>query len=255
MSAPSPRPRAVNAAFWCWVVAALLLMVGGLIAASASLPALFRGAGVISAIAGAGMAFLAGRSRAGDARFRRAGIALSLAIVVLVAVVAALGVVPRPDADLGDPAGRRYRPDHAACCRSVLRGEVVTQEGAVSNVLFYEPGASWLWVLTGPASGIAMLLIQVSAGLGIQWIVPTIFFALVTSFVAVQVKAARIHTSVELTPTTLREGTEVTEYRRHRADLSGGVGSRCAPMAVRPRAGRAHGRAEGSDGHRREADQ
>lgn len=93
MSAPSPRPRAVNAAFWCWVVAALLLMVGGLIAASASLPALFRGAGVISAIAGAGMAFLAGRSRVGDARFRRAGTALSLAIVVLVAVVAALGVV------------------------------------------------------------------------------------------------------------------------------------------------------------------
>ena len=29
-----------------------------------------------------------------------------------------------------------------------------------------------------------------------------------TGFVAVQVKAARIHTSVELTPTTLREGTE-----------------------------------------------
>ena len=86
----------------------------------------------------------------------------------------------------------------------------MTQQGAVSNVLFYEPGASWLWVLTGPASGIAMLLIQMSAGLGIQWIVPTIFFALVTSFVAVQVKAARIHTSVELTPTTLREGTEVT---------------------------------------------
>ena len=86
----------------------------------------------------------------------------------------------------------------------------MTQEGAVSNVLFYEPGASWWWVLTGPASGIAMLLIQVSAGLGIQWLVPTVFFALVTSFVAVQVKAARIHTSVELTPTTLREGAEVT---------------------------------------------
>jgi len=86
----------------------------------------------------------------------------------------------------------------------------VTQDSAVSNVLFFEQGASWLWVLTGPASGIAMLLIQVSAGLGIQWIVPTAFFALVTSFVAVQIKAARIHTSVELTPTTLREGTEVT---------------------------------------------
>ena len=87
----------------------------------------------------------------------------------------------------------------------------MTESSPPPNVLFYEPGASWLWVLTGPASGIAMLLIQLSAGLGIQWIVPTAFFALVTSFVAVQIKAARIHTSVELTPTTLREGTEITK--------------------------------------------
>ena len=87
----------------------------------------------------------------------------------------------------------------------------MTESSPPPNVLFYEQGASWLWVLTGPAAGIAMLLIQISAGLGIQWIVPTAFFALVTSFVAVQVKAARIHTSVELTPTTLREGTEITE--------------------------------------------
>ncbi|HET9564272.1 MAG TPA: DUF3093 domain-containing protein [Mycobacterium sp.] len=87
----------------------------------------------------------------------------------------------------------------------------MTESSTPPNVLFYEQGASWLWVLTGPAAGIAMLLIQISAGLGIQWIVPTTFFALVTSFVAVQVKAARIHTSVELTPTTLREGTEITD--------------------------------------------
>lgn len=84
----------------------------------------------------------------------------------------------------------------------------MTQSGQPADVLFYEPGASWLWVLAGPAAGIAMLLIQLSAGLGIQWLVPTIFFLLVTGFIAVQVKAARIHTSVELTPTTLREGAE-----------------------------------------------
>ncbi len=84
----------------------------------------------------------------------------------------------------------------------------MTQSSEPAEPLFYEQGASWLWVLAGPASGIAMLLIQLSAGLGIQWIVPTAFFLLVTGFVAVQVKAARIHTSVELTPTTLREGTE-----------------------------------------------
>jgi hypothetical protein len=93
MSAPSPRPRAVTAAFWCWVAAALLLIVGGMITATVSLPPIFRGAGVLTALAGAGIAFLAGRARAGDTRFRRAALALALAIVVLVALIAVLGVV------------------------------------------------------------------------------------------------------------------------------------------------------------------
>ena len=84
----------------------------------------------------------------------------------------------------------------------------MTQGSEQSDVLFYEQGASWWWVASGPAAGITMVLIQMSAGLGFQWLVPTVFFALVSSFVALQVKAARIHTSVELTPTTLREGTE-----------------------------------------------
>ncbi len=93
MSAPSPRPRAVTAAFWCWVVASVLLIVGGLITASVSLPPVFRGAGVLVAVAGAGLAFLAGRTRNGDVRFRRAALALSLAIIVVVGLVAILGVV------------------------------------------------------------------------------------------------------------------------------------------------------------------
>jgi hypothetical protein len=93
MSAPSPRPRAVNTAFWCWVGAAVLLIVGGLLAAAVSLPAVLRGAGILTAVAGAGMAFLAGRSRSGDTRFRRAALALSMAIIVLVALVSAFGVV------------------------------------------------------------------------------------------------------------------------------------------------------------------
>lgn len=84
----------------------------------------------------------------------------------------------------------------------------MTQGNAQADVLFYERGASWLWVSAGPAAGIAMLLIQMSAGLGFQWLVPTVFLVLVSGFVAVQVKAARVHTSVELTPTTLREGAE-----------------------------------------------
>jgi hypothetical protein len=93
MSAPSSRPRAVNAAFWCWVVAAVLLIVGGLIAVSVGLPAVYRGAGVLTVVAGAGIAFLAGRSRSGDGRFRRAAIALSLTVIVLVTLLSVFGVV------------------------------------------------------------------------------------------------------------------------------------------------------------------
>jgi peptidoglycan/LPS O-acetylase OafA/YrhL len=93
MTAPPSRPRVVTAAFWCWVAASLMLIVGGLIAASVDLPAVYRGAGVVTALAGAGMAFLAGRSRTGDTRFRRAAVALSLATVVLVALLGVFAIV------------------------------------------------------------------------------------------------------------------------------------------------------------------
>lgn len=76
------------------------------------------------------------------------------------------------------------------------------------EVIFSERGASWLWLLAGPAAGITMAMIQLSAGYGIQWVVPGIFFVLVSGFLAIQVKAARIHTSVELTVDTLRQGAE-----------------------------------------------
>lgn len=84
----------------------------------------------------------------------------------------------------------------------------MTGEKIASQVLFYEQGASWWWLAAGPASAIAMGLIQASAGYGFQWMVPGMFLVLVSGFLAIQVKAARIHTSVELTPETLRQGTE-----------------------------------------------
>jgi hypothetical protein len=74
--------------------------------------------------------------------------------------------------------------------------------------IFREVGASWLWVLAGPAAAGAMLWIEKSNGNGWQLSVPILFLVLVTSFVALQVKAARIHTSVVLTKQTLRQGTE-----------------------------------------------
>jgi len=76
------------------------------------------------------------------------------------------------------------------------------------EALFHEHGASWWWLSAGPAAGVAMALIELSAGYGIQLLVPGIFLVLVGGFLAIQVKAARTHTSVELMPDYLRQGTE-----------------------------------------------
>lgn len=85
----------------------------------------------------------------------------------------------------------------------------MTESAAVPEVLFHEPGASWAWTLAGPASAGAMAAIQLSTGYGLQPLVPGIFLVLVSGFLAIQVKAARIHTSVELTADRLRQGTEI----------------------------------------------
>lgn len=74
--------------------------------------------------------------------------------------------------------------------------------------IFAEPGASWLWVLLGPAAAASMIVVQRSAGVGFQPLVPLMFLVLVSGVLFVQVKAARLHTSVELTADSLREGTE-----------------------------------------------
>ena len=79
--------------------------------------------------------------------------------------------------------------------------------------LFYEPGASWYWVLMGPAAAATMMLIERWSGAGVGLVVPAIFLVLVSAFVALQVKAARIHISVELTEDALRQGTETILLR------------------------------------------
>lgn len=75
--------------------------------------------------------------------------------------------------------------------------------------LFHEIGSSWAWVLAGPFAALLMLGLEINVGLGPRPLVPLMFLVLVSGFLAVQVKAARVHTSVELTRETLRQGTEV----------------------------------------------
>jgi hypothetical protein len=88
-----------------------------------------------------------------------------------------------------------------------------TANGAEPRPLFYEPGASWWWVALGPASAGAMVLIEIWSGAKLSLIVPAIFLVLVSAFVGLQVKAARIHVSVELTEDALRQGTETILVR------------------------------------------
>ncbi len=104
---PSGRPRIVDIAFWLLVLGAVLLMLGGLLGltvnfdtvrsmASESISddqlrdylTLSRGAGLFCVIAGATLAFVSGKTRSGDARYRRAAIGLALAAVVLVVLLA-----------------------------------------------------------------------------------------------------------------------------------------------------------------------
>ena len=77
-----------------------------------------------------------------------------------------------------------------------------------AEVLFSEPGASLWWLLVGPISAVMMMGIQLSSGYGWSPLLPGVFLVLVTGFLGLQVKAARVHTSVELTPEYLRQGAE-----------------------------------------------
>jgi len=96
MTAPQPRPRVVTAAFWCWVAASVLLVAFGLLLAFSSdnLPMLFRGAGILFALSGLGLGYLSGQARLGHKRFRRAAVALALAVVAILAMFALMSRGP-----------------------------------------------------------------------------------------------------------------------------------------------------------------
>ena len=83
-----------------------------------------------------------------------------------------------------------------------------TPEPDSEERLFYENGASWHWLWIGVVGALLMVFVQSAAGLGFRATVPLFFLVMMCGFLSVQVRAARIHTSVELTADTLRQGTE-----------------------------------------------
>ncbi|MDV3125553.1 DUF3093 domain-containing protein [Mycobacterium sp. 21AC1] len=107
------------------------------------------------------------------------------------------------------------------------QGGTVTDGASTADappVLFYERGASWAWLLAGPFAGGGMAILQVTGGYGHDLWVPLVFLVLVSGFIAIQIKAGRIHTSVELTAETLRQGAErisVAEIVRIYPEASG----------------------------------
>ena len=68
-------------------------------------------------------------------------------------------------------------------------------------------------MLAGPAAAASMILIEIWSGGPVSLVVPAIFLVMVSAFIALQVKAARIHVSVELTEDALRQGTETLLVR------------------------------------------
>ncbi|RZT18164.1 hypothetical protein EV589_2417 [Mycobacterium sp. BK558] len=101
------RPRLVDAAFWCFVGGAVIMIVGGLLAATATYDAaraaipsemsddrvrsyltVYRLIGIGAVLAAGALAFLAGRARRGDGRFRFALLGMAFALVAVVLLMA-----------------------------------------------------------------------------------------------------------------------------------------------------------------------
>lgn len=74
--------------------------------------------------------------------------------------------------------------------------------------LFYEPGGRWRWLLLGPLAGSIMFGLQVWGKMGTSLVMPVVTAAVVAFFVSLQIYAARVHATVELTSTELRQGAE-----------------------------------------------
>ncbi|WP_405160427.1 hypothetical protein OG203_28935 [Nocardia sp. NBC_01499] len=83
----------------------------------------------------------------------------------------------------------------------------MTDERAHS-ALFAEPGARWRTVAYGPILCLIILAIEMATSSSVHWFALVFCGSLIAMFVVLQVIAGQRHVSVELTGTTLRDGTE-----------------------------------------------
>ncbi|MGV9679516.1 hypothetical protein ACWDSJ_29920 [Nocardia sp. NPDC003482] len=81
------------------------------------------------------------------------------------------------------------------------------------TVLFAEPGARWRSIAYGPLLCLVVLILELALRAPVHWFGLAFCAVLLAGFVWLQVIAGRRHVSVELTGTTLREGTEVLPLR------------------------------------------
>lgn len=84
----------------------------------------------------------------------------------------------------------------------------VQKSSATADVLFAEPGARWRTVVYGPLFCLIVLIIELSSGRDVHWPILAMFAAILAGIISVQVMAARQHISVELSATSLRNGSE-----------------------------------------------
>ncbi|GHP19277.1 hypothetical protein RN2511_040130 [Rhodococcus sp. NKCM2511] len=83
--------------------------------------------------------------------------------------------------------------------------------GGTDPVLFHEPGGRWRALLWGPAFCLVVLAVELASGPAIHWFALALFSLILVGLTYVQLRAARMHVSVELTTRQLRQGTETVD--------------------------------------------
>lgn len=96
----------------------------------------------------------------------------------------------------------------------------MTDIRAAADVRFAESGAHWRAVAYGPLICLIVLILELTLGHGpVHWFGLAFCGVLLAGFVSLQVVAGKRHVSVELTGTSLREGTETLDLERIAAVL------------------------------------